>query len=304
MIMNALTVDVEEYYHAAIFQKATRGLTGRTFESRVVRSMEQLLMLLERHQSKGTFFVLGEVARAHPSLVRRIAGEQHEVACHGDRHVDVCRQRPRDFRADVRQAKTDIEQIIGQEVIGYRAPNFSIGLEEAWAYEVLAEEGYQYDSSLHPIHHDRYGQPNAPRFPYEIWRNGVTRLTEFPIGTARMLGVNLPIGGGGFFRLFPFSLIRLGMRRVNLREQQPFMFYLHPWELDPGQPRPPMSWRHRFRHYVGVEREAGKLARLMALFRFGTVRDILQIHPVTPPSLAVTASAAAAPALSAELGAQ
>jgi polysaccharide deacetylase family protein (PEP-CTERM system associated) len=302
MIMNALTVDVEEYYHAAIFQKATRCLTGRTFESRVVGSMEQLLLLFERHQSKGTFFVLGEVARAHPALVRRIAGEQHEVGCHGDRHIDVCRQRPGDFRADVRQAKADIEQIIGQEVIGYRAPNFSIGLEEAWAYEVLAEEGYQYDSSLHPIHHDRYGQPNAPRFPYEIWGNGVTRLTEFPIGTARMLGVNMPIGGGGFFRLLPFSLIRLGMRRVNLREQQPFMFYLHPWELDPGQPRPPMSWPHRFRHYVGVEREADKLARLMALFRFGTVRDILQIHPVAPPSRAVPAPAVAAPPLSAELG--
>ena len=303
MIMNALTVDVEEYYHAAIFQKATGSLTGRTFESRVVGSMEQLLVLLERHQSKGTFFVLGEVARAHPSLVQRIASEQHEVACHGDRHVNVCQQRPREFRADVRRAKADIEQIIGQPVIGYRAPNFSIGPEDTWAYEMLAEEGYQYDSSLHPIHHDRYGQPNRPRFPHEVWHNGVTRLTEFPIGTARMLGVNLPIGGGGFFRLLPLSLFTGGIRRVNLREQQPFMFYLHPWELDTGQPRPPMSWRHRFRHYVGVGREAGKLARLMALFRFGTVRDILQIHPVSRPSLAVTTSAAAAPALSAELGA-
>jgi polysaccharide deacetylase family protein (PEP-CTERM system associated) len=304
MIMNALTVDVEEYYHAAIFQRATRGLTSRSFESRVVGSMEQLLLLLDRHQSKGTFFVLGEIARAHPALVRRIAGEQHEVACHGDRHIDVCQQRPREFRADVRRAKRDIEQVIGQEVIGYRAPNFSIGPEETWAYEMLAEEGYQYDSSLHPIHHDRYGQPNARRFPHEVWDNGVTRLTEFPIGTARVLGVNMPIGGGGFFRLLPFSLIRLGMRRVNLREEQPFMFYLHPWELDTGQPRPPMSWRHRFRHYVGVDREAGKLARLMALFRFGTVKDILEIHPVTRPSLALTSSAPAGPALSAELGAQ
>ena len=303
MIMNALTVDVEEYYHAAIFQKATRDLMNRTFESRVVGSMEQLLALLKRHQSKGTFFVLGEVARAHPSLVRRIADEQHEVACHSDRHEDVYRQRPRDFRADVRRAKRDIEQIIGQEVIGYRAPNFSIRPEQTWAYEVLAEEGYQYDSSLHPIHHDRYGQPDAPRFPYEIWGNGAARLTEFPIGTARMMGVNLPIGGGGFFRLLPFSLIRLGMRRVNLREEQPFMFYLHPWELDAGQPRPPMSWRHRFRHYVGVEREAGKLARLMALFRFGTVRDILQMHPAPRPALAAAAAPAAAPSLSAELGA-
>ena len=190
--------------------------------------------------------------------MRRIADEQHEVACHGDRHEDVYRQSPREFRADVRRAKAQIEQIIGQEVIGYRAPNFSIRPEQSWAYQILAEEGYQYDSSLHPIHHDRYGQPDAPRFPHEIWGDGVSSLTEFPIGTARVLGVNLPIGGGGFFRLLPFPLIRLGMRRVNLREEQPVMFYLHPWELDPGQPRPPMSWRHRFRHYVGVEQGSGQ----------------------------------------------
>jgi polysaccharide deacetylase family protein (PEP-CTERM system associated) len=303
MIMNALTVDVEEYYHAAIFRRGTSALKERRFESRVVGSMEQLLALLKRHQSKGTFFVLGEVAAAHPALVRRIAEEQHEVACHGDLHEDVCRQRPREFRADVRRAKAQIEQIIGQEVIGYRAPNFSIGPDQSWAYEILAEEGYQYDSSLHPIHHDRYGQPNAPRFPHQIWDNGVSSLTEFPIGTARVLGMNLPIGGGGFFRLLPFSLIRLGMRRVNLREEQPVMFYLHPWELDPGQPRPPMSWPYRFRHYVGVEKEADKLGRLMALFRFGTVRDVLQTRPSSRPLIGV-AAATAASNLSVEAGAQ
>jgi polysaccharide deacetylase family protein (PEP-CTERM system associated) len=298
MIMNALSVDVEEYYHAAIFRNGTRALATRSYESRVVGSMEQLLALLRRHQSKGTFFVLGEVAAAHPSLVRKIADEQHEVACHGDRHEDVYRQSPREFRADVRGAKAQIEQIIGQPVIGYRAPNFSIRPEQSWAYQILAEEGFQYDSSLHPIHHDRYGQPNAPRFPHEIWADGVSSLTEFPIGTARVMGVNLPIGGGGFFRLLPFPLIRLGMRRVNLREEQPVMFYLHPWEMDPGQPRVPMSWRHRFRHYVGVEKEADKLARLMALFRFGTVRDILQIRPASRFAELAGAAAAAPGSLS------
>ena len=303
MIMNALTVDVEEYYHAAIFRKGTKRLECRSFESRVEASMDQLLALCQRHQSKGTFFVLGEVAAAHPSLVRRIADEQHEVACHGDRHDDVCRQTPGEFRSDVRKAKAQIEQIIGQEVIGYRAPNFSIGPGQSWAYQVLAEEGFQYDSSLHPIHHDRYGQPDAPRFPHQIWGQGDSRLMEFPIGTARVMGVNLPIGGGGFFRLLPFPLIRLGMRRVNLREEQPVMFYLHPWELDPGQPRPPMSWRHRFRHYVGVEKEAAKLARLMALFRFGTVRDILQNHPA-PCSFVGLPARAAASVLAVKAGAQ
>jgi polysaccharide deacetylase family protein (PEP-CTERM system associated) len=303
MIMNALSVDVEEYYHAAIFRKGTKALAGRTFESRVVGSMEQLLALLKRHQSKGTFFVLGEVAAAHPALVRTIADEQHEVACHGDRHEDVYRQSPREFRADVRRAKAQIEQTIGQRVIGYRAPNFSIGPEQSWAYEILSEEGYQYDSSQHPIHHDRYGQPDAPRFPYAIWSNGDSSLTEFPIGTARVMGVNMPIGGGGFFRLLPFPLIRIGMRRVNLREEQPVMFYLHPWELDPGQPRPPMPWPQRLRHYVGIGKEANKLGRLMALFRFGTVRDVLQMRSVPRPFVEIAATAAAG-SLSAQVGAQ
>ena len=293
MIMNALTVDVEEYYHAAIFRNGTRRLAGGgAFESRVEGSMERLLDLLKRNHSKGTFFVLGEVAAAHPALVRKIADEQHEVACHGDCHEDVSRQTPREFRADVRRAKAQLEDIIGEPVIGYRAPNFSIGVEQSWAYQILLEEGFQYDSSLHPIHHDRYGQPNAPRFPYEIWSDGRSSLTEFPIGTARVMGMNLPIGGGGFFRLLPFPLIRLGMRRVNLREEQPVMFYLHPWELDPGQPRPPMAWRHRFRHYVGVEKEAVKLARLMALFRFGTARDILQTRPAPRPFVQQIAASA------------
>jgi polysaccharide deacetylase family protein (PEP-CTERM system associated) len=302
MIMNALSVDVEEYYHAAIFRNGIRTLPRQTFESRVEGSMDQLLSLLKRHHSKGTFFVLGEVAAAHPALVRRIADEQHEVACHGDRHEDVNRQHPREFRLDVRRAKAQIEDIVGEPVTGYRAPNFSIGPAQSWAFEILAEEGFHYDSSLHPIHHDRYGQPNAPRFPYQVWGNGVSSLTEFPIGTARVMGMNLPIGGGGFFRLLPFPLIRLGIRRVNLREEQPVMFYLHPWELDPGQPRPPMAWRHRFRHYVGVEKEADKLARLMALFRFGTVRDILQSRPQSCPVMQAAPAPAAPRHLSAGVG--
>ncbi len=297
MIMNALTVDVEEYYHAAIFRHGTRRLAGgHAFESRVERSMERLLELVKRHHSKATFFVLGEIAAAHPALIRRIAAEQHEVACHGDCHEDVSRQTPDQFRADVRRAKARIEDIIGEPVVGYRAPNFSIRVSQEWAYQILIEEGFQYDSSLHPIHHDRYGQPDAPRFPYEIWRDGGSSLTEFPIGTARMMGVNLPIGGGGFFRLLPFPLVRLGMRRVNLREEQPVMFYLHPWELDPGQPRPPMAWRHRFRHYVGVEKGEDKLARLLALFRFGTARDILHIRTAPPAFAHLSAAPGGLPA--------
>jgi polysaccharide deacetylase family protein (PEP-CTERM system associated) len=276
MITNVLTVDVEEYYHAAIFRRGTRTQPGGSFESRVESSMDRLAEIMRRHKARATLFVLGEVAAAHPALLRRLAAEQHEIACHGDRHDDVSSLSPRQFRADIRTAKMEIEDIVGQAVIGYRAPNFSIGPAQEWAYEILSEEGFQYDSSLHPIHHDRYGRPDGARFPYEVWRSGPASLTEFPIGTVRVFGVNLPVGGGGYFRLLPYDLVRSGIRRVNVREQQPVMFYLHPWELDPGQPRPPMPWRHRFRHYVGVDKEAAKLERLLGDFRFGTARAFLE----------------------------
>ena len=278
MLMNALSVDVEEYYHAAIFRTGARDWITRHVESRVERSVDRLLALLREHRTHATFFILGEVAAAHPAVVHAIVKERHEVACHGDRHEDVSRQTRPEFRADISRAKARLEDLVGESVIGYRAPNFSIGRAQSWAYEILVEEGFRYDSSLYPILHDRYGQPSAPRFPYEIWRNGSHRLVEFPVSTARLLGVNFPIGGGGYFRLLPFGLVRLGIQRVNAREQQPVMFYLHPWELDPELPRPPMAWHHRFRLYVGLEKEAGKIARLLARFPFGTARDVLRLR--------------------------
>jgi polysaccharide deacetylase family protein (PEP-CTERM system associated) len=287
MVVNVVSVDVEEYYHAAIFRNGTRALPGMRFASRVERSVDQILALLGEHGARGTFFVLGEVAETHPAVVRRIAHAGHEVACHGHRHEDVHRQAPGQFRADIRRARARLEDLAGEAVIGYRAPNFSIGRDQAWAYEVLLEEGFRYDSSTYPILHDRYGRPGAPRFPHEIRPAGSAGLVEFPIGTARVLGVNLPIGGGGYFRLLPYPLVRLGIRRVNTRERQPVMFYFHPWELDPDQPRPPMPRRHRFRHYVGLRREAAKLALLVAEFRFGAARDVLQArgHAVARPRL-------------------
>jgi polysaccharide deacetylase family protein (PEP-CTERM system associated) len=276
MITNALTVDVEEYYHAAVFRRGTGALAGRRFESRVERSTDLLLSLLREHGTRGTFFVLGEVAALHPALVRRIAEEGHEVGCHSDRHESVSAMSPAEFRADTRQAKARIEEALGDAIVGYRAPNFSIGPAQSWAYRILLEEGFRYDSSTHPIVHDRYGQPGAPRFPYEIYRDGAEALVEFPIGTARVLGVNLPVGGGGFFRLLPLWLTTRGIERVNTVDRRPVMFYLHPWELDPGQPRPAMAWRHRFRHYVGLENQVGKLSALLSRFRFGTAREVLQ----------------------------
>ena len=287
MITNALTVDVEEFYHAAIFRRATEGQAPRDYESRVEASVDRLLGLLADHRARGTFFVVGEVAALHPGMVRRIAARGHEIGCHSDRHESVNVQTPAEFRADTRRAKARIEDALGQAVVGYRAPNFSIGLAQAWAYPILLEEGFRYDSSLYPILHDRYGQPGAPRFPYEIHRDGATALMEFPIGTVRMAGVNLPIGGGGFFRLLPVSVSTFGIAHVNTAEGRPVMFYVHPWELDADQPRPSMAWHHRFRHYVGVEREPAKLSALFARFPFAPASEVLrsfQGEPVQPPA--------------------
>ena len=209
-VVNALSVDVEEYYHALIFREATECIDRGSFPSRVEESVERVLTLLGHDQIRATFFILGEVAAAHPAMVRKIGGEGHEIACHGERHELVGSQTPEEFRADIRRAKARLEDLTSHRVIGYRAPNFSIGGQQTWAYDVLLEEGFRYDSSIYPIVHDRYGRPSAPRFTYEIRRNGDQTLLEFPIGTARFLRVNLPIGGGGYFRLLPLHLIRWG----------------------------------------------------------------------------------------------
>ena len=295
-MLNVLSVDVEEYFHAEIVQISARRHRTGGFESRVEASVDLLLRLLAGHGARGTFFTLGEVAATHPSVVRRIAELGHEVACHGHRHECVHRMTPAQFRDDIQQARRRLEDLAGAPVIGYRAPNFSIGPAQTWAYQILMEEGFRYDSSTHPIVHDRYGRPDAPRFPYGVFRTGMSWLTEFPIGTARICGVNLPIGGGGYFRLAPYALTRRGIRYVNTCERQPVMFYLHPWELDPDQPRVPMSRHHRFRHYVGLQRTAAKLSQLLAEFRFGTAREVLESHVPQPAAVAAPAQISVAAA--------
>ena len=278
-IVNALSVDLEEYYHALVFQEATRGrLNGRP-ESRIEIGTERVLALLAARGIKATFFIVGEIAEAHPGMVRTIAKDKHEIACHGYHHTLVSGQSAKEFRTGIRRAKAVLEDIAGEPVVGYRAPNFSIGPSQSWAYPILAEEGFLYDSSTYPIIHDRYGDRLAPRFAYDVWRSGGARLIEFPISTVRLFGVNLPIGGGGYFRLLPEGLVASGIKRVNAVEGKPVMFYFHTWELDPEQPRPSMAWRHRFRHYVGQERLATKLARLLERASFATARDVLGLQP-------------------------
>ncbi|HUK63914.1 MAG TPA: XrtA system polysaccharide deacetylase, partial [Dongiaceae bacterium] len=254
---NVLTVDVEEYYHGVEFGAALDREALTRLPSRVTAQTLRLLDLLDDHGAHGTFFTLGVVARHHPRLVRAIAERGHEIASHGWDHTPVFRLGADGFRADVRRAKSTLEGLIGRAVRGYRAPNYSIRRDTPWAFGILVEEGHVYDSSVHPIVHDRYGAPDAPRFLHRVGA-GRDHLWEVPVGTARVLGTNLPVGGG-FFRLFPTALLRGAIASVNRRDGQPLVLYVHPWEFDPDQPRPPMPLGHRFRHYVGLASAGTKL---------------------------------------------
>jgi polysaccharide deacetylase family protein (PEP-CTERM system associated) len=302
MTVNALSVDVEEYYHGMEFAAAVAD--RRQLPSRVEISTQAVLDLLARRGVRATFFVLGSVAESRPHLVRRAAEAGHEIASHGYDHELVYRQTPDAFREDVRRAKGILEDLTGRPVLGYRAPNYSIGRAQRWAYDVLLEEGFRYDSSIYPIFHDRYGDASAPRFRYEVCRRDGRALIEFPIGTARMLGVNLPIGGGGYFRLLPTELIRRGIERVNREERQPVMFYFHPWELDHEQPRPAMPVHHRFRHYVNLDRFAQKLDLLLAAVPFAPAQDVLGLarpEPRAREARPAPSARAAAPAAAVSL---
>ncbi len=273
---NALTFDVEEYFHAEGFAGLVRPDDWGRFEPRVVDSTARVLDILERHGVSATFFVLGWVADRHPGLVREIRARGHEVACHGYAHRLIHGMDRHALRADVRRAKRAIERAAAGPVVGYRAPTFSVVRKTLWALEVLAEEGFRYDSSIFPIHHDRYGIPDAPRFPHRVPLPAGGELVEFPITTVRLAGQHLPFCGGGYFRLAPYPLIRAALRRVNEREGMPAMVYLHPWEIDPEQPRLPVRGLTRFRHYVNLRHTARKLDRLLGEFRFGPAGQVLQ----------------------------
>ena len=280
---NALTFDIEEYFHAEAFARALRPEEWPGLESRVVDTTERLLDILDYADARATFFVLGWVAERYPALVKDIAARGHEIGCHGYGHQMIQRQSRQDFAKDVQRAKTAVEDAAGTAVIGYRAPTFSITRDTLWSLEVLWEAGFLYDSSIFPILHDRYGISGAPRFPHRMAiGNGATNgqasghsIAEFPLSTLSVLGRRLPIAGGGYFRLMPYLVTRRAIRHVNTKEQQPAIFYLHPWELDVHQPRVRAGWLTRFRHSVNIQSTEGKLRRLLKDFRFAPVRDVL-----------------------------
>jgi polysaccharide deacetylase family protein (PEP-CTERM system associated) len=274
-MLNAFSVDVEDWYQASDFETVARFPSWDTFESRVTRNTERLLALLAEYGVKGTFFVLTWNAERHPQLVRRIAGAGHEVASHGYGHRLIYEQTPEEFRRDLSRSKATLEDIIGQEVLGYRAPSFSLTQASLWALDVLLECGIRYDSSIFPVRDRLYGIPDARRFPFVIRARGERRLVEFPMTTARAFDRNWPLGGGGYLRILPYRYMRWGMRRVN-REGQPALVYIHPWELDPEQPRLPANGRRGFStHYINLRRTEGKLRRLLRDFSFAPARQVL-----------------------------
>jgi len=354
-MLNILTIDLEDYFQVHAFSDVIKFEDWGDYESRIERNTDRILEILSEaghnsnfktqnskldhsityslnnlftQKAQATFFVLGWNAERYPGLVQRIQKEGHEIACHGYAHKLIYTQSKEEFRQDIRRAKAVLEDMTGKEVIGYRAPSYSITSKSQWAFEVLLEEGFKYDSSIFPIHHDFYGLPTAPRFPFVISLNGDNKfefsflnvelnptqnstlithnsqlktqnsafkpqssvlkkdstlntqnskfIIEFPISTVKLLGQNVPVSGGGYFRLFPYPLVKAALKSINEEENKPFIFYLHPWELDFEQPRiKEVRLRSRFRHYVNLDRTEIKFRKLLGDFQFSTIQQIL-----------------------------
>ena len=266
-IRNAMTIDVEDYFQVSAFAPVIDRDSWAGRECRVERNVGRILALLAKENVHATFFTLGWIAERYPQVVRDIVAGGHELASHGYGHLRASDQTREEFRDDITRSKALLEDIGGQQVLGYRAPSFSIGTANLWALDVLQEAGYRYSSSIYPIQHDHYGMPDAPRFAF--YPNGPDGLLEVPITTVQVMQRKLPAGGGGYFRLLPYALSRWMMERVNQVDQQSAIFYFHPWEIDPGQPRPQgASMKSRFRHYVNLDRMEGRIAQLTRDFKW------------------------------------
>lgn len=272
-MVNALSVDVEDYFQVSAMAPYVARSDWDAIPCRAGRNVDRILALFEQHHARATFFVLGWIAERYPEVVRRIVASGHELASHGYAHLRATDQTPEEFLTDIVRARKILEDIAGVDVRGYRAPSFSIGSANPWAFDCIAKAGYRYSSSVYPVKHDHYGSPDAPRFPYRS-RDG---LVEIPITTARVWGRNLPAGGGGYFRLAPYALSRWAIRTLNEREGRPAMFYFHPWEIDPEQPRIRQAGlKTRFRHYLNLGRMESRLRRLTSEFRWDRIDHAFQ----------------------------
>ena len=274
---NVLTIDVEDYFQVSALAPYIPRNQWAQCECRVERNVDRILLMLDENQTKATFFTLGWIAKRYPHLVRRIVDDGHELASHGYGHQRVSDLTEATFSADIERAKKLLEDISGQEVRGYRAPSFSIGEGNLWAFDCLERAGYRYSSSIYPIRHDHYGMPDAPRFAHRV-RAG---LLELPVTTARFFDRNWPASGGGYFRLLPYALSRWLLQKVNQRDRQPAIFYFHPWEIDARQPRiAGISAKTRFRHYVNLQYTEGRLQRLIADFKWGRMDQVFLDGPL------------------------
>jgi len=276
-MVHALTVDVEEYFHVSLFAKHAPIASWETFPRRAADCVRRLLALFEKKGARATFFVVGWVAERERALLREIVSAGHEVASHSYSHKELFVLDRESFRADLRRAQHALEDATGVAVAGFRAPSWSIGPRTAWALDVLAEEGYRWDSSVFPVRHDRYGWPGRPREPH-ILSLPAGKLIEVPPATARVFGANIPVAGGGYLRHFPFGLLKAGIASLD-REGIPAVVYLHPWEIDPGQPRLDVPWLTRVRHYRNLDKVEDRLSRLLDAFRFTSISDVLAAHP-------------------------
>jgi polysaccharide deacetylase family protein (PEP-CTERM system associated) len=274
-IRNALTVDVEDWYHVAAFAPYIERSRWDGLQSRVKANTESLLDLFDQHDVRATFFVLGWVAEREPDVIKRIHARGHEIACHGYSHELVYRQTPEVFREETHRAKAILEDITGAPVLGYRASTYSITRQSLWALDILLEAGFVYDSSIFPVRHPQYGIPGASRSPGRVSTPLGKEIVEFPLSTLPLGKWAIPVAGGGYFRLFPYAWSRAALARINRHEQMPFIFYLHPWEIDEGQPRVDASVVARFRHYNNIARCAARLKSLLKDFSFTTAHDVL-----------------------------
>lgn len=295
--LNAFSVDVEDYFQVAALAPAIPVESWPTRELRVEANTEVILKLCAEKSIRGTFFILGWVAEKSPQLVKRIAAAGHEIACHGYSHQLIYRQTQEVFRQETFRAKRFLEDTIGQEVTGYRAASFSITRDSLWALDTLIDAGFEYDSSVFPIRHDRYGIPGASPEPGRIAAPSKRTLVEFPMSAAKFFGVQVPVSGGGYFRILPYWVTRAGLKQINEQAGRPFTFYLHPWEVDPGQPRVKnISAFSRFRHYTNLDKCESRLRRVLGDFSFGTMREVLEGKGLLATGSSVAKSAAPATA--------
>jgi len=272
-LKNAMTVDVEDYFQVSAFEPYISKNQWDYIPHRVEANTDKILDLFQVHGIKATFFTLGWVAERYPNLIQRIINGGHELACHGYEHIRVTEQSPIEFRNDVSRTKKLLEDLSGKEVKGYRAASYSIVKTNLWALDVLQEEGFKYSSSIYPVKHDLYGIPDAPRFVYEPIENKTFK--EIPISTIRFGNKNLPCGGGGFFRLYPYVVSKWAFNRVNRKEKQPGIFYFHPWEIDPDQPRQSgLNWKTQIRHYLNLQRMEKRLDQLLKDFNWDTMENV------------------------------